>query len=504
MQRVRARALEEVGGRQRLRVILVLAAVLGLDYADRSVLGVAAPNIEHAFSIGNAQIGLLASAFAVVSALATVPVGMLTDHRRRTTLLGISVCLWSAAMVFVGAAQSYLWLFFAQMSLGVVTATGGPTVASLTGDLFSHRERGRVLGYIRSGELFGTGFGYIVTGLIASYLSWRYSFWALVPVSAFVAFAALRMREPERGANLEHPGSAGGNLRSGDTAEPEDEDLVEELVVEDDIVPDRRLILHGEQEHMSLWDAVRYVLRVRTNVIVLIASSIGDLFLSGVRVFIVVFIIHQYSISQGMVIALLPVVGAAAIAGMIAGGRIGDRLLRHDVLGGRILVGVVAYTLVAAALIPAALLHSLPAALPLFMIGAFALAAPLPALDAVRLDIIHFRVWGRAESVRTVLRTAADAGGPATIGLLSDVAFGGGHHGLQLAILVTLPLLIANGIVLLWALRFYPAEVAAAVYTEHPELEQPQKACDGALSPGISRAPAPTRPRRRSQRPREG
>src|SRR5262245_4007807 len=56
--------------------MVALAAVLALDAADRTALGALAPALKAEFGIGNAAVGLLASAFAVVGALAIVPVGI--------------------------------------------------------------------------------------------------------------------------------------------------------------------------------------------------------------------------------------------------------------------------------------------------------------------------------------------------------------------------------------------------------------------------------------------
>ena len=67
--------------------VVVLAAVLALDGADRTALGALAPALKTEFGIGNTQIGLLASAFAIVGALAILPIGILTDRTRRTAIL---------------------------------------------------------------------------------------------------------------------------------------------------------------------------------------------------------------------------------------------------------------------------------------------------------------------------------------------------------------------------------------------------------------------------------
>ncbi len=168
IQRAKAIAVDAMGGPARGRVVLILAAVLALNGADTGTISATTGNLEQAFHIGNAQIGLLLTVVALVGAVFTVPVGILTDRTTRTRLLAGSIAAWAAATALSRAATSYLWLLLARVFLGIVTATSGPTVASLTGDFFPAADRGRMYGLIISGELAGTGAGYVISGDIRS------------------------------------------------------------------------------------------------------------------------------------------------------------------------------------------------------------------------------------------------------------------------------------------------------------------------------------------------
>ena len=125
LRRVRAIVVDAAGGPARARVALTLAAVLGLNGADTGTIGSTANNLEHAFHVGNTQIGLLLTVVGLVGAAFTIPAGVLTDRTRRTRLLGGSIAMWAVATVVSGAATSYLWLLLARVALGVMTATTG-------------------------------------------------------------------------------------------------------------------------------------------------------------------------------------------------------------------------------------------------------------------------------------------------------------------------------------------------------------------------------------------
>lgn len=193
--------LSAAGGPARTRVVLILAAVLDLSGADTGTIPATTGNLEQAFHAGNTQIGTLLSVVALVGAVFTIPAGILTDRSRRVRLLAGSIALWGVATALSGAATSYVWLLLARVALGAVTATTGPTIASLTGDFFPAADRGRIYGLILGGDLAGSGVGYVISGDISSLTSWRVSFWWLVLPSLALAWVVWRLPEPARGGS---------------------------------------------------------------------------------------------------------------------------------------------------------------------------------------------------------------------------------------------------------------------------------------------------------------
>src|SRR5437763_6971772 len=165
-----------VGGPARARVIALFGAVLGLSSADAATVGSVAPQLEHALHIGNTKIGLLSTAALLTGAVFVIPVGFLVDRLKRMPMLAGSIVLWSLASLVSAFASSYSTLLLSRLALGAVTATAGPAIASLIGDYFPARERGRVYAYILGGEILGSAVGCIVSGTVASAISWRAAF----------------------------------------------------------------------------------------------------------------------------------------------------------------------------------------------------------------------------------------------------------------------------------------------------------------------------------------
>jgi sugar phosphate permease len=259
---------------------------------------------------------------------------------------------------------------------------------------------------------------------------------------------------------------------TSDSPEPDDGEPhitdAQHLAIERGIEPDPALVLRRDPREMNLVAATRYVLSIRTNVALILASACGYYFLAGVQTFGVEFVTKQYGIAQVVSTLVLLVVGAAGVVGVLAGGALGDFLLHRGYLNGRILVSAVSATLAVIFFIPAVFTRDPLTALPYISLAVLALAAQNPPLDAARLDIVPALLWGRAEGVRTFLRTLAQAFAPLLFGAVSDHVFGGGRSGLQWTFVIMLLPLAASAYFLFRALRTYPRDVATTTVAAVP------------------------------------
>jgi len=466
----RGQLVVTVGGSARTRVVLLLACVLALASADSATVGAAAVDLRRSLDISNTDVGLLVSVTAVVAAVFSLPFGVLADRGRRTWILAFALVTWGAAMLWSATAASFDQLLLARVGLGAVTASAGPIVASLVGDWFPAAERGRIYGYILTGELLGAGAGFAITGDIAA-LSWRAAFIILALPAFALAWLIFRLPEPVRGGQgalaAEPDARPRPRPRPASAATPPPAPDPQLLAAEMGIEPDLELAsrAHGK---MSLLQALRYVLAVRTNVALIISSACGYYFMSGVQTFGNEFVSGQYRVGQVVANLLLLVVGAGAVLGVLVAGPLSDALLRRGHLSARLSVAMVAAAATVLLFIPALITHNAVTALPYVVVAAAALTAQNPPIDAARLDIMPPQMWGRAEGVRTFLRTAAQALAPVLFGVVSDDIFGGGTNGLKWTFVVMLAPLAASAVFLYGARRLYPADVATAAAASEP------------------------------------
>ncbi|MFF9408076.1 MFS transporter [Streptomyces anandii] len=476
-----SRGLRALGGPARARIALTLAATLALDGADKGTVSAMASQLKHTFGIDNTEVGLLVSVVALSSAVFTIPVGLLTDRTRRTRLLAISVALWGTAMILAGISPSYVWLLSSRAALGAVSATAGPTIASLMGDYFPVKDRARMFGLVLAGELLGTGLGFALSGSIGSFLTWRFAFlWLVLPAGVLV-WRLSRLPEPERGGQSgsehgqedleEEPDGSGGSRETRqkpgpDGPERQDEDIAGAAVRRARVEPHERLVLDSDPRTASKWWSIRYVLRVRTNLVLIAASALGYFYFAGLRSFATLYTTHHYGIPTSVATSLVLVVGIGALAGVLSGGRIADRLLRGGRVNARALVPTVCMLAVPFALAPAIYVDSLGVALPLLVTGTMLLGAANPPLDAARLDILPPLMWGTGEGVRTMLRTLCEAAAPTLFGYFSTSVFAGhsgdNATGLEYTLLFFLFALVGAGLLGLVAMRSYPRDLATA------------------------------------------
>jgi predicted MFS family arabinose efflux permease len=314
-----------------------------------------------------------------------------------------------------------------------------------------------------------------VSGNIAGFASWRWSFWWLaIPGLALSWVLWSKLPEPARGGQSrigrdDEEIRSGGDVQQRIPLSPRKERLGEGIHDRADAAgePNQDLVLRQDPREISLWQAVRYVLSIHTNVILIVASALGYFFFEATRTLGLLFVRGHYGLGQNTATSLLVVLGIGALAGVLVSGRLADWIGHKGRRSARVIVPAVAFLLSAVAFAPGIHSTSLWVAMPLFIAGAAALSATNPPMDAARLDIMPSGLWGRAESVRTILRSSLEGAAPLLVGFLAD-SFGGGHEGrgLEYALLLALIPVAAAGVILLFALASYPADAATAAESE--------------------------------------
>lgn len=165
-------------------IVLLLAAVLFINYVDRGTLAIAAPLIRGDLHIDDAQMGALLSAFFWTYASMQIPVGWLAERFGAHRVLAAGLALWAVATMLMGTVHSFAVLVILRLLLGLGESAGFPCVSKLLALVVPPKGLGTANGIVSFAYLFGPAVGAYVGVRLMAQFGWR---------SAFLVFGGLSL-----------------------------------------------------------------------------------------------------------------------------------------------------------------------------------------------------------------------------------------------------------------------------------------------------------------------
>ncbi|MDQ6625706.1 MAG: MFS transporter [Verrucomicrobiota bacterium] len=189
--------------------LALLLAINLFNYIDRQVLAAVEPEIRDTFFAPNdpnamASTGLLGTAFLVTYMLSAPALGWLSDRFSRWIIVGLSVLLWSLASGGSGLAATFGILLVTRIFVGIGEGGYGPAAPTILADLFRLEKRGQVLAVFCAAIPVGSALGYVLGGVIAAHLNWRWAFYLVTPPGLLLGALCFLQRDP-RVAEGERP-----------------------------------------------------------------------------------------------------------------------------------------------------------------------------------------------------------------------------------------------------------------------------------------------------------
>lgn len=187
--------------RERAAALGILVLVYTFNFIDRQIVGILAVPIKAELGLTDAQLGLMGGlAFALFYTGLGIPVAMAADRYSRTWIMTGALVIWSGMTAVCGLATNFWQLFLARLGVGVGEAGGVAPAYSLISDLFPPQQRARALSIYSFGIPIGSALGIVFGGVIASWIDWRFAFFAVGIAGILVApVFRLTIKEPERG-----------------------------------------------------------------------------------------------------------------------------------------------------------------------------------------------------------------------------------------------------------------------------------------------------------------
>jgi MFS transporter, Spinster family, sphingosine-1-phosphate transporter len=392
-------------------ILILLFAANFLNFYDRALPATLLEPIKKAFGLNDTEVGILASAFVIVAAIAGIPLGRLADRIARKSVIGWGLLLWSVFTALGGILTSFWGFFATRVGVGVGEASFDPATGSLVSDLYPAGRRARATALYTLGFPLGTFLAYITAGSIAvAFNNWRAPFLLAAIPGVLIAILVLRLREPKRGSADVAAATVAAKL------------------------------------------SFSKLLRIPSLYGLILAFAGYNFAAYAIGTFLTPVLQRYYGLSlvnAGLVSGV--VIGITGLIGLILGGRLLDRAARRS-SAARVLVAAICLIVAAPlALIGFAAGQSVLWQLVLFLslsylLGTIYLASAIPAVS----DVIKPEQRGGALGIVFAFGyLIGGAGGPIAVGLLSDSltksatglsATAASAHGLQGSMLILVPI----------------------------------------------------------------
>ncbi|MFM9977525.1 MAG: spinster family MFS transporter [Sphingomonadaceae bacterium] len=192
-------------------VVAVLILAYTFSFIDRQILTLMVGPIRATLGISDFQLSLLHGlAFALFYSVLGIPIGMMVDRKKRTTIIAVGIAVWSVMTSLCGFAQNFVQLFVARMGVGVGEAALSPGAYSMISDYFPPHQRPRALSLYTSAAYIGGGIATMAGGTLIALMPplnlpgvgtmqpWQAIFIVVGLPGLLVALLVATVREPQR------------------------------------------------------------------------------------------------------------------------------------------------------------------------------------------------------------------------------------------------------------------------------------------------------------------
>ena len=433
-------------------ILWIMIAINFFNYVDRIIFAAVGPELKRAFHLTDGQIGMTGSAFILVYAVSALPLGLVADRHSRTKVIAIGVALWSLATWYTSIASNLPQLFLGRAVLGIGEASYIPAGIALLAAYYAPSVRASVMSRWGASTLVGTAVGFILGGVIAQHVGWRFAFVLCAIPGLVLAVFAWRMQdrpaydEADRHARNEVTQS---NSQSAPT-------------------------FGGVRGAFAfLVKQVRLTMRSPTVRICICIQAMGLFVVTPSIIFIPIYLREHFHLSiQTTALLAGGVLIPGGVLGTILGGKLADALSKRYA-GGRMMTVAIGFAFALPCYIAAFLVPSLYLLLPLAFLATAFMNMYSGPMNAITQDVVPSYLRASAAGViMTLAHLLGDVASPTLIGSLTgNVARHHGHHAVQYVarmniaqalVLCSAPVLTMGALLAVWAVHIYAREMAAS------------------------------------------
>jgi branched-chain amino acid transport system ATP-binding protein len=179
--------------------LLLLFGLNAVDELDQAAYAVLLPDIRDHFGLGNQGILSAVAASTIVILVLQIPLAHHADRSSRVRLARLGAAIWAVFAFSTGMAFAVWALVASRIGAGLGKTVVVPVHGSLLSDYYPLERRVRVFSFHGMANSLGQIIGPLAAGGIAYLLGWRAPFLVFALPTIVLVVLSLRLVEPRRG-----------------------------------------------------------------------------------------------------------------------------------------------------------------------------------------------------------------------------------------------------------------------------------------------------------------
>lgn len=368
-----------------------LTLISAFNYLDRSLLGLALPQIKAEMHLSDTVMGLVSGlAFVLFYSIMGVPIAWAADRWNRRNIIAAGFAFWSLMTLLTGFVTNIWQLTMARFLMGAGEACGIAPSNSITADLFRPERRPLAYSIFTMAASISAILFFPIAGWVGQHYGWRAMFMvAGLPGMVLALLFFLTVREPRRGT---------ADRRARATA-----------------------ATGAAEDRIPFRHSVRFLLRSRAYLALVAGATLMGFNVFASSVWTPTFLTRVHGLSLVEIATTVgPIRGACGVAGVLLGGMLIDRLGRRRPRW-RMTIPAMTCLLLAPAEAVFALSDVHALWLGAFAVSAFLLLIHQGAVFAAVMAVAHVRMRAVATSILLFCSAMfGQAAGPLVIGMAND------------------------------------------------------------------------------------
>ncbi len=190
-------------GHYRWTICALLFFATTMNYVDRQVLGLLAPDLQKSIGWNEIQYGYIVVAFQAAYAVGLLLMGRLMDRIGTRVGYAVAIGIWSLSAAAHALARTPLGFGVARFALGIGEAGNFPAGIKTVAEWFPRKERALATGIFNSGTNLGATITPLAIPWIVAHFGWQSAFIFTGALSAIPIFFWVRMyRRPQEHTRL--------------------------------------------------------------------------------------------------------------------------------------------------------------------------------------------------------------------------------------------------------------------------------------------------------------